>query len=103
MTSSTCSDDIRRPDNQRDRGPQRPRAQYTSWVFGHRLREAGLLGSMGRIGCGLDNAVAESFFGSMQIELLDRQTWITRDQLGSAMFESPWDVPIGVKCGARGC
>ncbi len=42
---------------------------------------------MGRIGCGLDNAVAESFFGSMQIELLDRQAWATRDQLGSAMFE----------------
>lgn len=62
-------------------------AQYTSWVFGHRLREAGLLGSMGRIGCGLDNAVAESFFGSMQIELLDRQAWTTRDQLGTAMFE----------------
>jgi len=62
-------------------------AQYTSWVFGHRLRQAGLLGSMGRIGCGLDNAVAESFFGSMQIELLDRQAWTTRDQLGSAMFE----------------
>lgn len=62
-------------------------AQYTSWVFGHRLREAGLLGSMGRIGCGLDNAVAESFFGSMQIELLDRQAWTTRDQLGAAMFE----------------
>jgi transposase InsO family protein len=62
-------------------------AQYTSWLFGHRLRQAGLLGSMGRIGCGLDNAVAESFFGSMQIELLDRQAWTTRDQLGSAMFE----------------
>lgn len=62
-------------------------AQYTSWLFGHRLRQAGLLGSMGRIGCGLDNAVAESFFGSMQIELLDRQHWATRDQLGSAMFE----------------
>jgi transposase InsO family protein len=62
-------------------------AQYTSWLFGHRLRQAGLLGSMGRIGCGLDNAVAESFFGSMQIELLDRQHWTTRDQLGTAMFE----------------
>lgn len=62
-------------------------SQYTSWVFGHRLREAGLLGSMGRIGCGLDNAVAESFFGSMQIELLDRQAWTTRDQLATAMFE----------------
>ena len=62
-------------------------AQYTSWVFGHRLRQAGLLGSMGRIASGLDNAVAESFFGSMQIELLDRKPWTTRQQLASAMFE----------------
>ena len=62
-------------------------AHYTSWVFGHRLRQAGLLGSMGRIASGLDNAVAESFFGSMQIELLDRKPWTTRQQLASAMFE----------------
>lgn len=62
-------------------------AQYTSWVFGHRLRQAGLLGSMGRIASGLDNAVDESFFGSMQIELLDRKPWATRQQLASAMFE----------------
>jgi putative transposase len=62
-------------------------AQYTSWLFGHRLRQAGLLGSMGRIDCGLDNAVAESLFGSMQFELLDHQARATRDLLGSAMFE----------------
>jgi putative transposase len=62
-------------------------AQYTSWAFGHRLRQAGLLGSMGRIGCGLDNAMAESFFGSMQIELLDRRRWSTRDELATALFD----------------
>ena len=47
--------------------------QYTSWLFGNRLREAGLLGSMGRIASCYDNALMESFFGSMQIELLDRR------------------------------
>ncbi len=60
---------------------------------------------MGRIGCGLDNAVAESFFGSMQIELLDRQAWATRDQLGSAMFEyttKATDVVIDVSGYFRG-
>lgn len=62
-------------------------AQYTSWAFGHRLRQAGLLGSMGTIGCGLDNAMAESFFGSLQIELLDRQRWTSRDHLATAVFE----------------
>jgi len=62
-------------------------AQYTSWAFGHRLRAAGLLGSMGRVGSALDNAMMESFFGTLQRELLDRQTWATRAQLASAIFE----------------
>lgn len=61
--------------------------QYTSWIFGHRLREAGLLGSMGKVACAYDNALMESFWGSMQIELLDRRLWITRAELASAMFE----------------
>ena len=46
--------------------------QYTSWAFGRRLRAAGLLGSMSSIGDCFDNSVAESFFGSLQLELLDR-------------------------------
>ena len=61
--------------------------QYTSWLFGHRLREAGLMGSMGKVACAYDNALMESFFGSMQIELLDRRSWTTRPELASAMFE----------------
>lgn len=39
---------------------------YTSWAFGHRLRDAGLLGSMGSIGDCFDNSVAESFFATLQ-------------------------------------
>ena len=46
-------------------------AQYTSWVFGHRLREAGLLGSMGRVASSVDNTMIESFWSTMQRELLD--------------------------------
>ena len=61
--------------------------QYTSWRFGHRLREAGLLGSMGRVASAFDNAMIESFFGSLQIELLDRRTWTTRAGLATAIFE----------------
>ena len=61
--------------------------QYTSWLFGHRLREAGLLGSMGKVACAYDNALMESFWGSMQIELLDRRYWTTRAELANAMFE----------------
>lgn len=62
-------------------------AQYTSWLFGHRLREAGLMGSMGKVACAYDNALMESFWGSMQIELLDRRCWRTRAELAGAMFE----------------
>lgn len=62
-------------------------SQYTSWLFGSRLRSAGLLGSMGAVACAFDNAMVESFFGSMQIELLDRRTWTTRAELASAIFE----------------
>jgi len=62
-------------------------AQYTSWAFGHRLRAAGLLGSMGRVGSAYDNAMMESFFGTLQRELLDRRQWQTRKELAAAIFE----------------
>ncbi len=62
-------------------------AQYTSWAFGHRLRAAGLLGSMGRVGSAYDNAMMESFFSTLQRELLDRRSWTTRKELASAIFE----------------
>ncbi len=62
-------------------------SQYTSWIFGHRLRAAGLLGSMGRVASSVDNGLMESFWSTMQRELLDRQRWGTRADLGSAIFE----------------
>src|SRR5450759_1619909 len=62
-------------------------AQYTSWVFGHRLRAAGLLGSMGRVASSVDNTMIESFWSTMQRELLDTQSWSTRSELAAAIFE----------------
>lgn len=62
-------------------------SQYTSWAFGHRLREAGILGSMGRVGSAYDNAMMESFFSTLQRELLDRRSWTTRRELAGAIFE----------------
>jgi putative transposase len=62
-------------------------SQYTSLAFGRRLEEAGILGSMGTVGDAFDNAVAESFWASLQTELLDRQAWLTRNALRSAIFE----------------
>jgi putative transposase len=60
---------------------------YTSWAFGRRLRSAGLLASMGSIGDCFDNSVAESFFGTLQLELLDEHRWSTRQQLALAIFD----------------
>ncbi len=62
-------------------------SQYTSWAFGRRLRAAGLLGSMGTIGDAYDNALCESFFHTLQLELLDEHHWKTRRQLAQAIFE----------------
>ena len=62
-------------------------SNYTSWAFGRRLRGNGLLGSMGTIGDCFDNSVAESFFGTLQLELLDEHRWQSRRQLAQAIFE----------------
>jgi putative transposase len=81
----------RRPENQPDDvrtiAHSDHGSQYTSWAFGKRLRDAGLLGSMGTVGDCYDNAMMESFWGTMQLELLDSKTWQTRDELANAVFE----------------
>jgi putative transposase len=56
-------------------------------VFGHRLRETGLLGSMGRVASSVDNSMIESFWSTMQRELLDTRRWDSQAQLASAIFE----------------
>ncbi len=61
--------------------------QYVSWVFGQRLRAAGLLGSMGRVASSVDNGLIESFFSTLQRELLDTRRWTDRPTLASAIFE----------------
>jgi putative transposase len=61
--------------------------QYTSWAFGQRLRGAGLLPSMGTIGDCYDNSMMESFWGTLQLEVLDTKPWETRTDLANAIFE----------------
>ena len=56
-------------------------------TFSQRLQDTGLLGSMGTVGDALDNAAAESFYATLQTELLDRNSWPTRSLLRSAIFE----------------
>jgi len=59
--------------------------QFTSWAFTENVRRYGLLGSMGTVGDCYDNSPMESFWGSMQIELLNRQRWMTVVELSVAM------------------
>ena len=62
-------------------------SQFTSWAFGRRLIDAGLVPSMCSIGDCYDNSMMESFWGTMQLELLDSRGWKTRAQLANAIFE----------------
>ena len=61
--------------------------QFTSWAFTQKVRSAGLLPSFGTVGDALDNAMMESFWSSMQIELLNRKKWATRIEFANAIFE----------------
>ncbi len=61
--------------------------QFTSWAFTDRALKSGLLPSMGAVGSCYDNAIIESFWGRMQVELLNRKRWNTRLELANAIFE----------------
>jgi putative transposase len=60
--------------------------QYTAVAFGAQLQAAGLVASMGSVGDCFDNAVAESFFATLKVELLYRGEWPTRAAAKSAIF-----------------
>jgi putative transposase len=60
--------------------------QYTSVAFGQRCRQAGVLPSMGTVGDAFDNAMCESFFASLECELLDRHVMHTHAEARMAVF-----------------
>jgi putative transposase len=62
-------------------------SQYTSLAFGRRLRESGIAASMGSIGDCYDNAMAESFFATLETELIDRSDWANPAGAKAAVFE----------------
>lgn len=62
-------------------------AQYTSLSFGKRLKEAGIVPSMGRVGSAYDNSLAESFVATSKTELVYRERWPTREAARTAIFE----------------
>lgn len=61
--------------------------QYTSIAFGLRCREAGVQPSMGTVGDAYDNAMAESFFATLECELLDRRKFRNQVEARMAVFE----------------
>jgi putative transposase len=61
--------------------------QYTSFAFGRRLRQAGLVASMGSVGDAYDNAVTESFFATLECELLDRTRSPPAPRARTAVFD----------------
>ena len=62
-------------------------SQYTSLAFGRRCREAGIAASMGSVGDCFDNAMCESFFASLECELIDRNRWRTHSEARTAVFD----------------
>jgi putative transposase len=61
--------------------------QYTSYAFGKRCQEAGVMPSMGSVGDAYDNAMAESFFATLERELLNRRRFKSQAEAKMAVFE----------------
>jgi len=61
-------------------------SQYTAIEFGKRCREMGVRPSRGSVGDAYDNAMAESFFASLECELIDRRSFKTKTEARLALF-----------------
>jgi transposase InsO family protein len=75
--------------------------QYTSIAFGRRCREAGVRPSMGSVGDCFDNAMCESFFASLECELLARSHFATHEQARREIFHflEAWYNPLRLHSG----
>ena len=62
-------------------------SQYTSIAFGARCKEAGVRPSTGSVGDAYDNALCESFFATLECELLDRRSFRSHAEARMAIFE----------------
>jgi len=61
--------------------------QYTSYAFGKRCREAGVVPSVGSTGDAYDNAMAESFFATLEREVINRRRFKNQAQARMAIFQ----------------
>lgn len=80
-------------------------AQYTSVAFGKRCEEMGVKPSMGTVGDAYDNAMAESFFATLECELIDRRSWKTKTEARLAIFTwiESWYNPLRRHSGIGQC
>jgi len=62
-------------------------SQYSALAFGRRCEEAGVRPSMGSVGDCFDNAMCESFFATLECELLNRRHFKTQIEARMAIFE----------------
>ena len=62
-------------------------SQYTSLAFGNRCKQAGVRPSTGSVGDCFDNALCESFFATLECELLDRRRFHTQIEARLAVFQ----------------
>ena len=71
-------------------------SQDTSLGFGKSCAEMGVKPSMGTVGDAYDNAIAESFFASLECELINRRIWQTKSQARLAVFTwiESWYNPL---------
>jgi putative transposase len=71
-------------------------SQYTSLAFGGRCREAGVRPSMGSVGDAYDNAMCESFFATLECELLERRRFASQAdaQMACFSFIEGWYNPV---------
>jgi putative transposase len=60
--------------------------QYTSFRFSQRLHDAEIAPSLGSVGDSFDNAMAESWFGTIKIELIYRRVWRSRQDAELGVF-----------------
>ena len=61
-------------------------SQYTSIAFGKRCTKMGVRPSMGSVGDCYDNALCESFFATLECELIDRSTFRSHSEARIAIF-----------------
>ncbi len=61
--------------------------QYTAIGFGQRCKQAGIRPSMGSVGDCYDNAMCESFFATLECELIDRTRFMNHSEARAAIFD----------------